>query len=118
MTNPTSDLRESILATPHTRAVLRTDKRGTVLSVDGISEDEARALGTRADLALAAVRRLGRTQNLGAPRTLLVEFEEALLVSGAAADGSEVVVLAGREANVGLLLSRLRRLLESDVRPA
>lgn len=109
-------LRHSLLSSPATRGLIRTDGRGTVTAVAGLAADEARVLAERVDLALAATRALGRGASMGAPNVLLIEYESAVLVAGVQPWGEHVIVIGAPGVNVGLLLSRLRRLLATDAR--
>lgn len=105
------DPHDVLLSTPHARALLRTDRRGALVRGEGMPPRDAEHLAERIDLALAAVTALGRAAGLGGVTTVVLELDDGLLVAGRAADARHVAVLAGREANVGLLLSRLRRVL-------
>lgn len=104
--------RMAILAIAHVRAIVRTDGRGQVLSVDG-DEGAARAVAERLDVARAAWERFGVVSGLGRASTQVIELAEGLVLCGACKSG-QVAILAGREATVGLLLSKLRRLVDAE----
>lgn len=115
MLNETSyELLTSLLSSPDTRGLVRTDGRGNALSIAGLGDDEARFLAERADLLLAATGTFGAASGLGTAAVLVVEYQRAVVVAGVHAWGEHVIVVGAEGANVGLLLSRLRRLLASD----
>ena len=109
------ELSAALIAAPTTRAFLRTDGRGGLVVSTGLEVDVATELAERIDLAIASTTMLGRGR-FGPPTTLIIEFEGALLLAGVQSWGEHVVVLVEAGANVGLVLSRLRRLLSRDAR--
>jgi hypothetical protein len=108
------DVLTSLLSSPETRGLVRTDGCGKPLSVSGLDDGEARSIAERADLMLAATTAFGRATALGAPATVVIDYQRAVVVVGVHTWGEHVIVLGAEGANVGLLLSRLRRLLASD----
>jgi len=108
------ELSAALIAAPAIRAFLRTDGRGTLLSSTGLEPEAAAHLAERVDLAVAAATALGNGGRLGTPSTLVFEFGESLLLAGVHSWGEHVVVVGAAGANVGLVLSRLRRLLSRD----
>jgi len=113
--DPNASLRNEILASRATRAVVHSDGEGRVLGVwgDGFetrlpsSIDLAEAL----DLAAAASERFGQSQGFGSAQTAVYFYEKAIVVAGVSRGGANLAVIAEASANVGLLLTQIRRLL-------
>lgn len=108
-------LRGALVATPSARAFVRTDGRGGLVSAAGLDADEALDVAQRIDLAMSAVTALGKRRALGELSTAMLEYREALLFVGVLPWGEHVAVLAAHGANVGLFLSKLRRLMTTEV---
>jgi len=103
--------RADLLAMPSTRAIVYTDGDGRVLRAHGRGGLDAAPLGEGLDLVSAALEALGRGRGLGEPRSAVLMFSEAMVVVGPLPSGERVAVVAGADANLGLLLSQFRGLL-------
>jgi hypothetical protein len=103
-----------LVETPEVIAVVRTDGRGHVLRAAGVASDRASLVAERVDLCVGAVERLGAQLGIGRTSMQVADFEGGVVLSGARpSEKGRHVVLAGPGAKLGLLLSRLRRLLEA-----
>ena len=104
----------ALVETPEVLAVVRTDGRGNVLRAAGVASERASLVAERVDLCVGAVERLGSQLGMGRTSMQVADFEGGVVVSGARpSEQGHHVVLAGPGAKLGLLLSRLRRLLET-----
>lgn len=105
----------ALIATPSARAFLRTDGRGALVTAVGLGGDEAADVAQRVDLAMSAVSALGVRRALGELSTAILEYRNSLLFVGVLPWGEHVAVLSDSGANVGLFLSKLRRLMAREV---
>lgn len=109
--DPAEKARGDLMAMPSTRAIVYTDGDGRVVRAYEKGGLAAAPLGEGLDLLTAALGALGRGRGLGEPRSAVLMFTEALVVVGPLASGERVAVVAGVDANLGLLLSQFRGLL-------
>ncbi|MGZ3419938.1 MAG: hypothetical protein ACXVEE_18830 [Polyangiales bacterium] len=103
----------ALLTTSEVLAVVRTDGSGGVVRASGVAPERASFVAERVDLCSGAVERLGAQLGIGRASVQLVDFEGGIVLSGARRSGHDVVI-AGAGAKMGLLVSRLRRLLDAE----
>lgn len=107
-----NEAESAILALGTTRLLATSDRNGRFTRVAG---PMAAAVGTLAeglDILTAAAMELGSTRDFGSLRSAVLMFGEVTVYVGVLASGNLVYVLsASDQANLGLMLSRLRTLI-------
>ncbi|GAB3711922.1 roadblock/LC7 domain-containing protein [Nocardiopsis oceani] len=102
---------------PHTRSVVLLSSDGLKRAVSGLDVESAEQLAAIASglfsLARGTGLKFGRSEVV---RQVVVELDDTLLFVSSAGSGSVLAVLAGREADVGVLGYEMSQLINS-VRP-
>lgn len=97
----------------HADAVFRTDGRGRVTARAGQqmgSEDDA----IRLDLLVDGAEQLGSTWDCGPCGLVMLMFGNRVVVVAVMPDGGHLAVIAKPEVQPGILLTYVRRVIESD----
>jgi predicted regulator of Ras-like GTPase activity (Roadblock/LC7/MglB family) len=111
---------------PHTRSAVLVSSDGLMTAAQGLDRDSADHLAAVASglfsIARSAGNRFGKVGNV---RQVVAELEDTLLFVSSAGFGSVLTVLAGREADAGVLgyemsqfVKSARSLLATPTRPA
>ena len=110
-------LRGLVEQVPHTRSAVLLSADGLTSAAHGLEADSADALAAIASglfsIARSAATRLGRSDGV---RQVLAELDDTLLFVSSAGFGSVLAVVAGREADAGVLGYEMAQLVKS-VRP-
>ncbi|MCM2422969.1 MULTISPECIES: roadblock/LC7 domain-containing protein [unclassified Streptomyces] len=110
-------LTDLVSRVPHTRSAVLLSSDGLKKAVHGLDGDSADHLAAVASglrsLAGSAGARLGGGPHV---RQVVAELEDALLFVSAAGSGSALAVMAGRDADPGVLGYEMNRLIQ-QVRP-
>jgi predicted regulator of Ras-like GTPase activity (Roadblock/LC7/MglB family) len=110
-------LRGLVEQVPHTRGAVLLSSDGLATASYGVEPDAADQLSAIASgmlsLARSAARRFGGTDGV---RQVVTELDDTLLFVSSAGSGSVLTVLAGRDADVGVIGYEMAQLVKG-VRP-
>ncbi|MFI6163017.1 roadblock/LC7 domain-containing protein [Micromonospora haikouensis] len=102
---------------PHTRSALLLSSDGLPRAAHGLTDDDADYLAAIASGLFSLTRSVGQMFNGGSGvRQVVAELDETLLFVTAAGEGGVLAVLAGRQADVGVLGYEMSQMVKS-VRP-
>ncbi|SCF42373.1 Predicted regulator of Ras-like GTPase activity, Roadblock/LC7/MglB family [Micromonospora matsumotoense] len=102
---------------PHTRSALLLSADGLPRAVHGLADDDADYLAAIASGLFSLTRSAGQMFSGGSGvRQVVAELDETLLFVTAAGEGGVLAVLAGRQADVGVLGYEMSQMVKS-VRP-
>lgn len=97
-------LDELIEKVPHTRQAVLLSADGLLIGAShGLSREDGEHLAAMASGFASLARSASRHFNAGAVRQTLLEMEDAFLFISSAGRGSCLAVLAGSEADIGLI---------------
>jgi len=110
-----NELEQFLLDSRDTIAVLRTDGHGNVIRIHGPTRDAAVDLAEAIDIAIAAIARLAENRDeLGRFQTAVLLYDKGTVFCGQFASGEAIALLASSNANLGLLLNQVRRLISEE----
>lgn len=95
---------------PHTESAVLLSSDGLMTAAEGLDRDRADQLAAVASGLFSIARSVGRV------RQVIAELDSALLFVSAAGPGSVLAILAGRDADVGVLGYEMSQFVKS-VRP-
>ncbi len=98
-----------ILGFEYARAVLFTDGNGKILFRGGV-EEVTNELAETAEIALSAVGQAGPLLSMGELDISVLLYRRGTLVAASSPSGLRAIVLAQANANLGQLLSHVRRI--------
>lgn len=100
---------------PHTHSVLLLSSDGLPKAAHGLKQDDADHLAAVASGLFSLARSAGGSSG-GAVRQVVAELDEAFLFVSSAGSGAVLAVMAGREADAGVLGYEMSQMVKS-VRP-
>ena len=101
---------------PHTRSVLLLSSDGLPKAAHGLEQDEADHLAAVSSGLFSLARSAGGSAGGGGVRQVVAELDETLLFVTAAGSGAVLAVMAGREADPGVLGYEMSQMVKA-VRP-